>query len=583
MKLKHIPLDQLEVSQTNVRKFGAKQVDDLVLSIETLGLLQPLLVRRSSDESTAPPFEIIAGQRRYHALSRIAENAAAEPVPCMLMEDGDDALAIEASLAENIARLPMDEIDQYKAFSALASTGLEIEDIAHRFGVSERLVKQRLAIARLHPPILSAYRKEKIDPRSLRALTLAPLSKQKEWWALFKDEDAHVPAGHALKRWLLGGDNIPTDHALFDLGHYQGAIITDLFGDQRYFDDATKFWELQNAEIARLQEDYMAKGWSNVTILDVGMWWSAWEHVEAAKKDGGEVFIEISTDGAVKCHKGFITKTEAKRREKVSQGGTDSKPIKCELTKTMQNYLDLHRHAAVKAKLLDHQMLALRIATAQIIAGSDLWNVQADRQKANTEAIKDSLSENDAEKQFATERGAILELIGLEGEGTLVPTKDDWGKAHDLPTVLDSLVRLDDETVMRVFTFVVAECLPCGSALVEWLGAELKVDLADVQQPSDLFFDLLKDKQAINAALEDVTDKRIAASHISDTAKVQKAVLRNAIKVKGDDWSPRYFRFPMQAYTDKGGIKAMDNVQDLKPILEVHEPDTSSNEMTSSA
>ncbi len=558
MKLKHIHLEQLEVSKTNVRKFGAKQVDDLVLSIETLGLLQPLLVRRGFEESMAPTFEIIAGQRRYHALSKIAENAAIEPVPCMVMEDGDDALAIEASLAENIARLPMDEIDQYKAFSALASTGLEIEDIAHRFGVSERLVKQRLAIARLHPPILSAYRKEKIDPRSLRALTLAPLAKQREWWALFKDGDAHVPTGHALKRWLLGGDNIPTDHALFALENYQGAIITDLFGDHRYFDDAAKFWELQNAEIARLQEDYLVKGWSNVTILDLGTWWSSWEHVEATKKDGGEVFVEISTDGAVTCHEGFVTKAEAKRREKALQGGADSKPTKCELTKTMQNYLDLHRHAAVKAKLFDHQMLALRIATAQIIAGSDLWDVQADRQKANTEAIEDSLSENEAEKQFATERGAILELLGLEGEGTLVPTKDDWGKSHDLATVLAALMQLDDEAVMRVFTFVVAECLSCGSALVEWLGEELKPDLTEVHQAGDVFFDLLKDKQAINAALEEVTDKRKAASHISDTAKVQKAVLRNAIKAKGNDWSPRYFRFPMQAYTDKGGIAAVD-------------------------
>ena len=35
----------------------------------------------------------------------------------------DNAKAIEASLAENIARLPMDEIDQYKAFAALVKEG----------------------------------------------------------------------------------------------------------------------------------------------------------------------------------------------------------------------------------------------------------------------------------------------------------------------------------------------------------------------------------------------------------------------------------------------------------------------------
>ena len=41
--------------------------------------------------------------------------------------------------------------------------------------------------------------------------------------------------------------------------------------------------------------------------------------------------------------------------------------LKPELTKAMQNYLDLHRHAAVRTELLGHQGIALRLAVAQII------------------------------------------------------------------------------------------------------------------------------------------------------------------------------------------------------------------------
>lgn len=106
MKLDHIPLEQLKLSTINVRKKGGKEIADLLPSIRSLGILQPLLVRPNCEG-----FEIVAGQRRFHALTALAADGIAEPVPCAIMEDGDDAKAIEASLAENIARLPMDEID----------------------------------------------------------------------------------------------------------------------------------------------------------------------------------------------------------------------------------------------------------------------------------------------------------------------------------------------------------------------------------------------------------------------------------------------------------------------------------------
>lgn len=454
MTLTHIPLDQLHPSHANVRKIGAKQVNDLVQSIDQLGLLQPLLVRQETDGTS---FEIVAGQRRYHALSKLAQDQDIDPVPCLVMSQDDDARAIEASLAENIARLPMDEIDQYKAFSALTKLGVSVDDIAARFGVTERLVKQRLAIANLHAPILTAYRKEKISASSLCALTLAPLAKQKEWWSLFKDEESHAPQGHALKRWLLGGGEISTDHALFDLADYDGAIISDLFGDKQYFDDASKFWPLQNTAIASLKDSLLQDGWQDVTILDVGNWWSDWEHVKTPKKDGGQVFIAITTDGAVTVHKGYITEKEAKRRDKAAKRGSDTTRPKPELTKVMRNYLDLHRHSAVRTGLLNHQRLALRIAVTQMIAGSDLWTVSADRRKANTEAIANSLASNTAEDRFHTERDSIRELLGIEGGGTIVPTKDDYGMVRDDSDLLKRLLELDDGSINRIFTYLVAE------------------------------------------------------------------------------------------------------------------------------
>jgi ParB family chromosome partitioning protein len=205
MKLQHIELNKLKVSAANVRKHGAKDVDDLIASIRSLGVIQPLLVRPNCDG-----FEVIAEQRRLLACQALEqETGKADPVPCAILETDDDAAAIEASLAENIARLPMDEIDQYKAFAALQAQGRSVADIAGQFGVTELLVKKRLAIANLITPVLNAYRKGSIDAQTIRHLTMASKAQQKAWFKLFRDPQQHAPTGHRLKAWLFGGAEIP--------------------------------------------------------------------------------------------------------------------------------------------------------------------------------------------------------------------------------------------------------------------------------------------------------------------------------------------------------------------------------------
>ena len=569
MELQHITLDNLKPAAVNVRKRGGKDVADLVTSIGALGLLQPLLVRPNCEG-----YEIVAGQRRYHALAKLAEDKTIDPVPCLVMAEGDDAKAIEASLAENIARLPMDEIDQYKAFAALVKQGRDVADIASHFGITERLVKQRLALAGLIGPILTAYRRQEIGADTVRILTMATKRQQKAWWALFTSETDQAPFGYALRNWLFGGAHIPVENALFEVEDYDGAIISDLFGEDRYFDDAEKFWPLQNAAIATLKEDLVAEGWSSVEVLDIGQYWSRWEYVEANKKDGGRVFIRVSDDGEITVHAGYVTEKEAKRRKKAAQKGEDGAIAdKPELTHTMQNYLDLHRHAAVRLDLLSHPGIAQRLVAAQIIAGSDLWTVHAERQKANTEAIGDSLAASKAEARFAKVRKTIRQLLGLDGDDndTLVHRKDDWGKSHDLAAIFARLLALSDKDVSKVLTFAAAETLPCGNPLVEVLGKHLGVEMADHWQPDDTFFDLLRDKATINAILKEVAGKQTADSNVTSTAKVQKKIIRDCLsgerKPHKPDWQPRYMAFSMKAYTNKGGIAASDRWNAVKKLF----------------
>lgn len=558
MELQHIDLNQLKTTNLNVRKIGSKDTADLQASIRSLGVIQPLLVRPNCEG-----FEVVAGQRRFNALSKLAEESDIAPVPCIVMQDGDDAKAIEASLAENLARLPMDEIDQYKAFSALAKQGKSVEDIAVQFGITDGQVKQRLALGNLHTPILTAYRKQEISAGTLRSLTLATAKQQKEWWALF-NADEYAPQGHALKEWLFGGASIPVENALFDITEYQGATVSDLFGDSSFFDDVTQFWPLQNQAISQAKETYLENGWQNVIILDVGDYWSQWEHEKTTKKNGGKVFVQIANNGEVTFHEGYLTKKEAKQQQQIEAGEEVKTVPKTEITKAMQNYLALHRHSAVRTELLSHSGIALRLAVAQIIAGSNLWSIQADPQKANTDAIKESVNSTKTSGLFEQERERVRALLDMNDvvEDTFVYRKDDWGKSHDVHKIFAKLIALDDASVNAILTFVVAETLPAGSANVEILGDHLSVDMAEHWQPDQTFFDLLRDKEAINSMLKQVGSKAIAGGNITSTAKVQKKIIQDLLSGERrggkKNWQPRYMNFPMTAYTKKGGIEAID-------------------------
>jgi ParB family chromosome partitioning protein len=73
--------------------------------------------------------------------------------------------------------------------------------------------------------------------------------------------------------------------------------------------------------------------------------------------------------------------------------------------------------------------------------------------------------------------------------------------------------------------------------------------------PDDAFFDLLRDKQAVNAMLAEVAGKDTASAHVTSTAAVQKGIIRNCLsgtgRAKVDGWLPRYMSFPAQGYTER--------------------------------
>jgi len=558
MEIQHIELNNLKLSALNVRKHGDKSGEDLKPSIRSKGVLQSLLVRKNCEG-----YEIISGQRRFNACKAlVTEGEEIDALPCIIMEAGDDAAAIEASLAENMERLPMDEIDQYKAFTVLIEQGRDVQEIAAEFGVTERLVQQRLAIGNLYNPILNAYRREEINPQSLRYLTLATTAKQKAWWKLFKDDEAYVPTGHQLKAWLFGRAEIPTSNALFDLAAYDGQIVSNLFGDDDYFANADQFWTWQSKIIAERKEAYQAEGWQAVDLLEIGEHFMSWDYVHCDRKDGGEVFIDCSHDGEVQFHEGLISQKEHRRRQKQQAGENtgSTKAVRPEVTQSMQNYLELHRHNAVRVELLKQPNFALRLMVAHVIAGSDLWSIKPEPQKANTAAIDQSIANSSAQETFNAEAMEIRALLGInDGEAVI---EQGWQSGRSLAAIFAQLLTLSDSDVTRILTFVMAESLQSGTGIIEQLGQLLAVDMHQHWQPDEPFFDLLRDKQAINAMVKELAGKQAADGNVTATAKAQKTILHDCLngtrKVKVKDWQPRYMQFPMQSYTERGGITIME-------------------------
>ncbi|WP_246252588.1 hypothetical protein [Allomesorhizobium camelthorni] len=134
------------------------------------------------------------------------------------------------------------------------------------------------------------------------------------------------------------------------------------------------------------------------------------------------------------------------------------------------------------------------------------------------------------------------------------------------------LLALSDADVMRVLTIVMAETLAAGSAVTEALGNHLNVDIGAYWQPDDAFFDLLRDREIANLILADVAGKHVADGNVSEKVKTQKKIIRDCLagengRQKIDNWLPRWMKFPVESYTNRGGFRTADQWAKVRSLL----------------
>jgi len=269
-----IPLNKLVPWDGNVRKINATEdLEELVASIEAHGILQSLVVKKTSRGK----FSIIAGRRRYHASCILVERgkmAFDAPVPCQIVPSGADSA--EISLTENVVRSPMHPADQFEAFSALVDDGSTPADIAARFGISETAVKQRLKLARVSPTVFEAYKDGKLSLEQVQAFTVSDdhaaqdnvLENLSEW-----NDDADTIRDSLTENDIRASDKRARFVTVAAYEEAGGAVRRDLFAedDQGVFLlDSALLDRLALEKLQAESEKVKAEGWKWVDVaLDI--------------------------------------------------------------------------------------------------------------------------------------------------------------------------------------------------------------------------------------------------------------------------------------------------------------------------
>ena len=269
--VRELTLDTLEPAPENVRTAppDAASLAELKASLAAHGLLASLVVRPI--ESVRPRYAVVAGGRRLAALKALAAEGVIpvnHPVPCRV--DGSDTPPGELSLAENVVRVAMHPADQAEAFGRLAAGGTSAAAIAARFGVSERVVAQRLRLGNAAPALLDAYRAGALDLDTVQAfaMTADPARQMAVYDEL---RTGHVrPSPWQVRRRLAEG-RVPGTSALarfVGVEAYEaagGALDRDLFagddeGEGLWFDDPKLLSDLAMRRL-RVAADELASHW----------------------------------------------------------------------------------------------------------------------------------------------------------------------------------------------------------------------------------------------------------------------------------------------------------------------------------
>lgn len=352
-------------------------------NIDGQGLIMPLI----AVEGPGGIHFVVDGETRRQALNRLVNEskmaADAQVDVKLLPSDTTSAQLLAIAIAANAIREDMNDVDYFMAFSKLAREGMKPGQIAALFSMTTRQVHGLLALGHLVPEALELLRSGKRAIDWARAMTMAsPVQQQKIVSRI--EANPHEFATPESVRAEINNAGIPETAALFDPNLLKGSLVVNLFSDvfnDGVFTDVDAFWQLQNAEIDKL-EAQLKTTHADVMVIrgtrfnDTG--WTA-----GADPSEATAVIIVHDDGSVTTREGMVPPADSLGSDSESASLADllddaaantdlAQPAAAEIdplakaTRETTSYLDTQARISMRLAICDSP----RFAKAALVAAT---------------------------------------------------------------------------------------------------------------------------------------------------------------------------------------------------------------------
>ncbi|ASN22269.1 ParB/RepB/Spo0J family partition protein [Arthrobacter sp. YN] len=165
-----IPVGDIHPNRKQPRSvFDEDDMAELVHSVREIGVLQPIVVRTSTEKG-GEPYELVMGERRWRAV----QAAGLETIPAIVRDTTDDDLLRDA-LLENLHRSQLNPLEEAAAYQQLLEDfGTTHEQLADRIGRSRPQVSNTLRLLKLPPLVQRRVAASVLSAGHARALLALP-------------------------------------------------------------------------------------------------------------------------------------------------------------------------------------------------------------------------------------------------------------------------------------------------------------------------------------------------------------------------------------------------------------------------
>lgn len=180
--------------------FDQSKINELAESIQEHGLLQPIVVRPIEEGM----YEIIAGERRFRAMSSILMAYAD-----VIIRDMTDEETAVVALIENIQRENLSAVEEAEAYQKLLELGDTTQsELAQSVGKSQSFIANKLRLLKLAPKVLAKLSEGKITERHARALLSLSHEEQEEMVQIIIDQHLNVKQTEVRVKAKVGPEKV---------------------------------------------------------------------------------------------------------------------------------------------------------------------------------------------------------------------------------------------------------------------------------------------------------------------------------------------------------------------------------------